>query len=564
MIESPVMSATPEAPLPAAPPAAVPSKHVVYAALALIMSISFALTVAASRTTSTTFDEIIMVAGGARGFETGRFDLAPEHPPFTQYMYGLPVFLDGVQYPPEPEGAFDFSFRYLYSRQLFWESGNDPERVAFLGRLPAALAGALTVLLAFAFTRRTWGAGAGLLAATLVAFLPDMLAHGGVAYNDLPLATAFLACVWTFDRAARTPDVRSAALAGAAFALALSIKFSAVALLPVALLIVAFEALAQREQRLAWLGRLAVTMVVTAVSAYALLVLVYRGDFALVEFRYGLDFTFRHVGQGHGAPAYLLGRLSPTGWWYFFPVAFLFKTPAALHVLALLALLGYASLASRDAGVKRERLRALFTSPMRAPVIALLVFGWALLTSSLNIGFRYTLPVLPLLCIIIAVGAMYAWQHGRRPMRAAIVACALWYAGSVALHHPHYLSYISEYGPGGDRADLVLLDSSVDWGQGLLALRDHMQQRGIERIYLSYFGSGDPAGYGISFIPLPSFFPLVPPPPPPAGEAEPAWVAVSATNLHGVYLPGDPMAQLRQMEPDTVLANSIFLYRIND
>jgi hypothetical protein len=63
------------------------------------MAASFALTVAASRRTSTTFDEIIMMAGGARGFETGHFDLAPEHPPLTQYLYGLPVYLSGISYP---------------------------------------------------------------------------------------------------------------------------------------------------------------------------------------------------------------------------------------------------------------------------------------------------------------------------------------------------------------------------------------------------------------------------------------------------------------------------------
>jgi hypothetical protein len=347
------------------------------------------------------------------------------------------------------------------------------------------------------------------------------------------------------------------------FAVALGVKFSAVALLPLALLIAGCEFAARPRDRAAWLARLLPATAVAGAAAYVMLVAIYRGDPTLAEFRFGLDFTFRHVGQGHDAPAYLLGETSPTGWWYFFPVALLFKTPAALHVLGLLALAGFGTtIASTDANT-RDRLRALLSSPLRAPLAALLVFGWALLTSSLNIGFRYVLPVMPLLCIVIAVGAMQLWRSGRRLLRIAVPACALWYVAAVATHHPHYLSYISEYGPARERPDLVLLDSSVDWGQGLLALRDHMQRRGIERVYLSYFGSADPAGYGIDFVPLPSFFPI-PSRPLTAGQAAPQWAAVSATNLHGIYLPGDPLAQLRQIEPDTVLANSIFMFRIND
>jgi hypothetical protein len=192
-----------------------------------------------------------------------------------------------------------------------------------------------------------------------------------------------------------------------------------------------------------------------------------------------------------------------------------------------------------------------------------LVFGGALVTSSLNIGFRYALPVLPLVCILIAISLAYTWHTQRPAIRAGIFACLAWYVIGVARHHPDYLSYISEYGPGNGRADRVLLDSSVDWGQGLLGLREHMRANGIERVYLSYFGSADPAGYGIDFVPLPSFFPLSAPTADPAAPA-PRWVAVSATNLHGVYLPGDPLAQLRAAEPEAIIANSIFLYRVNE
>jgi hypothetical protein len=137
----------------------------------------------------------------------------------------------------------------------------------------------------------------------------------------------------------------------------------------------------------------------------------------------------------------------------------------------------------------------------------------------------------------------------------------LWYAVSALSWYPWFLSYISEYGPGRDRGDEVLLDSSLDWGQGLLALRDWMRAQRVESVYLSYFGSGMPSGYGISYVPMPSFFPMAPAGPAPAKA--PKYAVIAATNLHGLYFSGDPFARFRAAQPDTVLAHSLMVYRVD-
>jgi hypothetical protein len=108
----------------------------------------------------------------------------------------------------------------------------------------------------------------------------------------------------------------------------------------------------------------------------------------------------------------------------------------------------------------------------------------------------------------------------------------------------------------------VLVDSSLDWGQGLLQLRDYLRREGIPRVYLSYFGSALPDGYGIDYVPLASFFPL-PPPAAPADRARPSVVVISATNLVGNHLQGDPFAALRQRRPDHVVGHVMFVYRLD-
>lgn len=523
--------------------------------LLVIVLLSTTAIIGAMRRTSPTFDEIVLVAGGARGWETGVFDLAPDHPPLMQYVYGLPVFLSGVNLPEEAPSEIRNAagYRYPYAQAFYYQVGNDPERVSFLGRLPAALIAAALVLATWFVTRARWGTGAGLVAAALVAFLPDVLAHGGVAYNDLPLALCYLAGVFAIDRAVRDPSLASGVAAGAVVGLGLGVKISAAALVPVAVFLIALEALG-RLRDVHWWSRLGLSVAAASFTAYVAIALVFLGDWDLSGFLYGMEFRYRHMTGGHGAAAFLLGMTSATGWWYFFPVAFLFKTSAGLHALLALGLLTLLRGSSRD-------WREIVRSPLRAPLVGIGVFGGILLTSSLNIGFRYALPALPLICVIAAVGAVQAWERSGRAVRTAL-------AGALALaiafplsYYPNFLGFVSEYGPGRGHNHEVLVDSSLDWGQGLIQLGEYLEREGIDRIWLSYFGSGWPAAYGIDYEPMASFFPL-PALRPPGTVPEPRVIAVSATNLNGPYLPGDIFARLRDVEPDAVIAHSILVYRL--
>ena len=516
----------------------------------LVQSIAM---VTAMRTTSTTFDEIVMIAGGARGYDTGDWTLAPEHPPFTQYMYGLLPHISGVNYPDEtgvdPASRQGMGFRYRYAQTFFWGSGNNPEAVAFLGRLPSLFCALALTFVVFGFIRKHYGDQAGLLGASLIAFMPDVLAHGGVAYNDMPITLAYVLALLLIDRAIRSAEPKHAIIAGLAIGVSLGIKNSAVGLAPAAVLLLILEAVSRKFDGV-WLKRIALATTITFASAYVALVLVYRGDFALTEYRYALDFVARQV-TATRAPSYLLGEISTQGFPLYFPIAFLYKTSAGLHVLMAIAIVAFLS--------RLRSLRAVLDSPLRAPAIGALVFGAMLLTSQLNIGFRYGMPLLPLIAIITAIGAWKACEAWGR-IRHVVTVAAVWMMAHSLSYYPHFLAYVSEYGPGRDRNYEILADSSLDWGQGLLLLRDYMREHSIPSVYLSYFGSAWPAGYGIEYVPLVSFFPL---PPRPAPAQLPEYVAISATNLSGTYFGNvDAFARFKQQQPVAVLGHTIFLYRV--
>lgn len=516
--------------------------------VAILVIVSVTTTVLAMRRNSTTFDEIAPIAVGARGWHTGDWSMMTRFPPVMQYLYGIPGVLSHPNYPREGMTRN----HYEYAREFLWKSGNDPEALVFRARLIAALFVGLLIVVTYGFASAYFGSGVGLLAASVVAFLPDVLAHGGVAYNDVPIAVAFMAALWAIDHAVRQPTLRNGVVAGLLASLALAIKHSALALGPIAIALVVMELLTRPDRR-AWLRQIASVVGVAVIAAYLLQVLLYRGDFALALLRDSTGGLASHVSGGHSAanPSAIFHEKPG---WEFYPLTFFLKTPLAFHLLMVLGIIGGVRT------LRRERIHNLLLSRARAPLVACIIFGLIVSAARLVIGFRYVLPMLPLLAVLAAAGCMALWQQ-RRELRVAIVALVIWSAASTLSFYPDFLAYSSEYPPDREHAYRVLGDSSLDWGQGLIQLRDFMRENHIDQVYLGYFGSAIPEGYGINYVALPSFLPLTQKPLP---AQHPRFAVVSATLLAGQYVNRDYYGNLHQARPYKILAHTLYVFEADD
>lgn len=528
---------------PGAPAALHPRR--LLAALVLLFA---ALAGSAMLRTSATFDEIVFMSVGARALETGDYSMVDDHPRLPQYLFGIPAHLVADHYPPE-DGRWSWISRYHYSRAFLWGVGNHPERIIMVARLVGLAFGIAMVLGVFFFSRRHLGEGGALFAAALTAFVPDVLAHSGVAYNDVPLAFAFLAGVYVIDAAVRRPTVGRVAEAALVFAFAACIKYSGLILGPVLVVLVALEALSGRARDRQWVRAIARGVPVFVVVAWAAITLLYLGDWGLRDYVAGIR-SLLHT-SSEGRPAFLFGHSNFGGWWYFFPVAFLLKTPFGLHALMLVAL-GSAFFAAKRSGAARQWM----THGARAPAAGAAVFLAVVFFSGFNIGVRHVMPMMPLLCILVAQGATYAWTHGQRAMQAAVALAFVAFVASSLTAYPYFFGYLSEFAWGRGPAE-TLVDSNTDWGQGLLALRDFMRAHHQDRVALAYFGSALPEGYGIQYVPLRSFLDL---PEQPQPDRFPRYIVISATLLSGNYLTGDPYAKLRLAKPVAILAGSLYVF----
>ena len=500
--------------------------------------------------TSATFDEIVFMSVGARGRRTGDYSMVDDHPRLAQYLFGVPAWLEADHYPSE-SAHWSWISRYQYSRVFLWGVGNAPERILMAARLVGLLCGLGTVLGAFFFSRRYLGEWGALLAAGLTAFLPDVLAQSGIAYNDIAVTLGFLVGVHLLDAAVRRPTAGRVALAALATALTACVKYSGLLLFPVLAGLLLLEAASGRWRDRAWTRAVAVGIPIFAAVAWAVVALLYLGDWTLSDFLRGLHALAESSSAGR--VAFLLGESRVGGWWYFFPVAFGLKTPLAFQVLlaaaAALALTG----AARGG---TAWMREWAVHGLRAPALGAALYLAAAMSSGFNIGVRHVLPIMPLLCILAAAGAKVLWDGGGRVVRAAVGVLVAGVVLSTLGAYPNFLSYLGEDAMGrGPRETLV--DSNTDWGQGLVQLRDFMRAHRIDRVALGYFGSAPPEAYGIRYVPLPSFLALADHP----EEAQaPRFVVVSATLLTGNYVRGDPYAALRHARPAAIVGGSLYVF----
>jgi hypothetical protein len=229
---------------------------------------------------------------------------------------------------------------------------------------------------------------------------------------------------------------------------------------------------------------------------------------------YGLAYTDKTAGP---RPAYLLGKVADQGWYEYFPIACLVKTPVPT---LLLALAGLAACATRRVATRAPALAA-------GLLVFALTYALAAVMSRFNVGVRHILPLYPLIWVL--GGAPAAWCVSRLG-RGAVAALLAWLGAAMLWTHPHYLSYFNELAGGPRHGHAWLADSNIDWGQDLKRLAAFARDHPDERILLSYFGSADPRRYGFRVELLPSFLGLTQP-----IDLTPGTYVISMMQLLGVY-----------------------------
>lgn len=536
--------------------------------------------------TGVTADETAHVTAGYTYWSARDFRLQPENGNFPQRWEALPLLGADLSPPATAGAAWTSADVWHLGHAFFFAQGNDPARILRLSRTMVVLLGLALVAAAWAWSRRLFGRHGGLLTLVLVVFCPHLLAHGALATSDLAATLGFLLALLTWWRLCHRCSAGRIAAAGLALGLLALAKYSALIFAPVGLLLVLVRLahpapLPGGRRRFAGARRIAPLLgsaLAAVLIAYAVVWSAYGfryaaspdgGDHfvkpwsevlisqphtagsAMADGRppadpvriepgivqafvrgartvhllpeawlYGLAFTDLHA---RGRLAYFAGDYRETGWWQFFPVAFVLKTTLPALLMLVLAALAFAR---ARPGRRRRWLYRL------APLLLFAAIYWAFaITSHLNIGHRHLLPLYPVMAIVVGIVAV----SRTRWLRVAAVLLCLWHAAESWAVRPGYLTYFNELAGGPDGGHRYLVDSSLDWGQGLPALSGWLAaHRDGARVYLSSFGSDEPARFHLDATRIgDGYFDFTARPALPRLEA--GLYCISATMLHRVY-----------------------------
>lgn len=475
------------------------------------------------------------------------------------------------------------------SELFMWEVGNDVRHVMFLARLPTLFLG---MLLTAVISRWAWeitgSRRAGLLALSLAAFDPNLIANMRLATTDLGLAAGATLAGYLLWRYWQKPSWSAAALAGAGFGLLQNTKFTAGLFVPLFALVIGVGLVTWWRENghfgSAQYKRFPTNILLQLVIAYPL------AAFLTLWAAYGFQIgtlpdnlpTFPQLGgltlplshhleqlldiggrMQKGTPSFLLGQYSDSGWWYYFPVAFLLKTPLPTLLLLAGAFIVYLRFMIDDWRFFRKSSIINHQSPFFLLLPALGYFAIAL-TTDINLGYRHILPVLPFLFVFTAVSLSHSpFIIHHAPFTILPI---LWLIGIALWIHPHFLAYFNVLAGGPDGGWRYLVDSNLDWGQDLGGLKNWMDENGVDQVWLSYFGEARPEYYGINYVGLDSYPPrLMNPGARPFYPHNPApgIYAISATNLQGVqFADHDQFAWFRDKEPLAKIGYSIFIYDV--
>jgi hypothetical protein len=504
-----------------------------------------------------TYDEACHLAAGYSYLKKSDFRLNKEHPCLMKLVAALPVCLwYDLPFDPDPELWYG-SEQWLIGEDFVYNSKVPADGLLLVGRFPTLVFGTALVGLVGWWSYRLWGRGAACFATALAAFDPNLVAHSCLITTDVgAVFLSFLTLYLVWEYLGR-PSPALLLAVGVSVGLALTAKYSTVVLVAIVPLLLMGHAIAPPRQMIPGnpqlkagigrrLGRALVASVLVALFTVATIGVCYS-EFGISTWWDGFDYFLSVQRRGH--PAFFLGQHSSHGWWEYFIVAALLKTP--LGSLGLIA----ATIALPFIGApwgKRE-LTCLLALP-------LLCFA-AGTQARFNIGFRHMLPAFPFLWV--AASRLTTVKPRRNWLVFTVLAIPVLATVLSSLRVcPHYLAYFNEAAGGPGQGAEYLSDSNIDWGQDLKAVKAYMDKEQLPMIYLSYFGTAVPEYYGICYQYAPAFgrnrrirrdaLPR---------ESQREVLVISVVSLQGVYFRDhDLYAWLRGRTPVARIGSSILAY----
>lgn len=475
--------------------------------------------------TSVTIDEVPHILAGYQHLKCGDFGINPEHPPLLKMIAAAPLMAMDLQKPDLECGS------QIIPKYDSWMSGftfltaNDADRIATPARITVSFISLLLALLVFLAARKMFGDLEAIIALTLFAFEPNLIAHGALVTTDMAVSAGLFATVFALYNYLNKPSVIRFLLVGLGVGWTICSKHSGIVVFPIVFLLLTADVfLLRKTETRTFLKR----RCLNHAAAFAGIILFgFFSLWAAYGFRYSAlpnqnqptvsidEFykqvelydtastfsgkTVKFIAETHILPEsyvlgladlaatnkramYFFGDVFFSGEWFYFPVAFIIKSSVVLLVLLL-------------SGLSAFKLYSVKKREMMFLIIPSFFFFALAMTSKINIGIRHILPVYAFFIVIAAAGACAAIRKSRRECFILVTILLVGLAMNLR-NAPNYIAYSNEIMGGTNNTYKSLSDSNVDWGQNLKLINEYLEKENITDCWFASFGNGELARVG--------------------------------------------------------------------
>ncbi|MEO5356472.1 MAG: glycosyltransferase family 39 protein [Nitrospirae bacterium YQR-1] len=525
-----------------------------------------------------TIDEIVHIPSGFAALRDQNFIINLEHPPLYKMIAAVPLLFQNINYKTD----LIFSGSEYESNEIntfYTLNKSNYDNILFAGRVALIVFNTFLLFILGMLLRQIISPVPALLGVFFIAFEPNFFAHARYITTDAGVALFSVLSLTAFGIFLKKQRSTYLYLTALFLGAALLSKFSAILIYLFILVFQIFYELKQffKPDGVKTFKKIFFNSALILIAPWLLVYLVIFGAAMHVntnqlnyKIKNGLHTTestsetsiflrpvfiykigFNHVTirsrlghqQSH-LPQYLNGEVRVNkGWWYYFPLALLYKeTPTLLVLFALSLILFWRK---NTEAHPLEKLLLFFSG----------IYLCVSITSDLNIGIRHILPMITSLTLqaIMLLSRQQFWLKYK-----------LWY-GAVAFQlfslisiYPYYTAYFNVFAGGPANGYKHLLDSNLDWGQNLKRLYFWAQKNKIESItvhswmetYSDLFDEGKIFKHRLS-----------------SENGKPKGylaISITAIELGGKFLPKGyerlERMYLRNMKPVAVVAHSFLVY----
>jgi len=508
-----------------------------------------------------------------------------EAPPLIKCLPALSSLITKPKIEMQPFQHAPNTWRLGYS---FMNLNKDRYQFIFTYGRCIIILGLLLGLTIYFWGKELFGYKGAFFALSLYTFNPNILAHSSLVAIDIGASLMIFFSVYCLWKYLRAPTAFSIALAGVTLGLAQLSKFTALLLYPIYFFIFGSLCIVSLFKRKDARMKSPVLIINQYGKDFFVIILIsifminlgyfFSGSFIPLSgynlssrllnnlasllwsglpvplpYDYVTGFDSQLTQSVGGNPfyiGYLMGEHSMSGWWYYYIVAFLVKNPVPWLIILCLTTIVWLK-------IKIARNDVLTFLCILTP--ATFYFIYFSFFTNIPIGIRYLLPIFPFL--FLASGFLFHQAIIKfKRMQYLMMLLMVSYITASLVAFPNYLSYFNIAAGGSLNGSHWLMDSNLDWGQSLPALKKYMEKNNIDKIKLGYFGRVDPEIYGINYS---------------LAEQKPTQgiYAISINFLVGrpyyllkenthelLYIDINYYDQYRHLEPSAVVGHSIYIF----